>query len=76
MTVDDKVRAWLMRERPGLVEAASPQAVRLKAWGMSGIACSAGEFIDALVRAGVRVDQVRQTYRLALPAWSVGETRR
>ena len=74
--IDDKVRAWVMQKRPGLVEAASPQAAFLKAWGMSGIACSAGEFTDALVRAGFRVDQVRTTYRLALPAWSVGETRR
>lgn len=73
MTVDDKVRDWLMRERPGLIEAASPLECFRKAWAASGIECSAGEFTDALSRAGFRVDQVCQTYRLALPARYVGQ---
>jgi len=75
MTIDDKVRAWLMT-RPGLVDATTPQEAFRKAWALSGIDCPAGEFTDALVRSGFRVDQVQQTFRLALPAVSVVQAQR
>lgn len=67
-TVDHKVRAWLMRERPGLVEADDPGACLRKAWAMAGVECSVEDFRAALDHAGFRVDQVRRTFRLALPS--------
>ncbi len=61
--VDNKVRAWLIRELPGLVEAESPAAVLRKAWGLSGIECSVGDFTDALWRAGFRPDRLKYRCR-------------
>ncbi len=66
--VDNKVRAWLMREVPGLVEAESPAAVLRKAWGLSGIECSVDDFHAALKAEGFPVVEVGAVYRLTLPS--------
>ncbi len=65
--IDHEVRAWLMRERPGLVEADDPAECVRKAWAMSGLECSVEDFKAALWRAGFKPDQVRDKFRLALP---------
>ncbi len=67
-TVDSQVRAWLMSELPGLVEADNPQECMRMAWAASGVECSVQDFEQALWRSGFKPDVVQGRYRLALPA--------
>ena len=65
--LDTKVRSWLM-SFPGMFTGKDSETVMRRAWAACGVACSVEGFSAALDRAGFRVDQVRNEFRLALPA--------
>ena len=65
------VRTWL-RTLPGPVFDDNPQRVLKRAWGLSGIQCSLGEFSDALWRHGFKPDQRGKKWVLALPSRPTG----